>query len=127
VIKNLLAIFLVLHGLIHLIGFVVPWKIIQTSEFPYTTTVLARKVALGAIGVRLVGLLWLLAAVLYVIAGYGLWTLAPWWQGYTLGVTAFSLVLCVIGWPEAQFGFYIDVVLLALLLFGGRIGIGFLQ
>jgi hypothetical protein len=127
VIKNLLAIFLVLHGLIHLIGFVVPWKIIQTSEFPYTTTVLAHKIDLGVIGIRLVGLLWLVGAVLFLIAGYALWTLAPWWQGYTFWVTIFSLVLCTLGWPESQFGFYIDVVLLALLLFGGRIGIGFLH
>ena len=55
--RIVVAVFLILHGLVHLIGFVVPWKLIKTDEFPYSTTVLAGRVDLGDRGVRLYGLL----------------------------------------------------------------------
>ena len=40
----------------------------------------------------------------------------------TLLVTLFSLVLCILGWPDAQFGVYIDLIILAYLLIGGQFG-----
>jgi hypothetical protein len=120
--RVVIGIFLILHGLVHLIGFVVPWQLVTTVEFPYSTMILADKVDVGATGIRLIGLLWLLAAIGYVIAGIGLFTSVPWWMGLTLWVTVFSLVLCITGWPGSQFGVYIDVILLGYLLFGGRFG-----
>ena len=56
------------------------------------------------------------------MAGVGLFILAPWWQGLTLAVALFSLALCILGWPAAQFGVYINLVILAFLFFGGRFG-----
>ena len=37
----LLAIVLAVHGAIHLLGFVVPWRLAQVEELPYKTTILA--------------------------------------------------------------------------------------
>jgi hypothetical protein len=118
----LIAIGLMLHGLIHLIGFVVNWQIVTIKDISYSTTVLAGKINLGDGGIRIVGVLWLLATIGYVVAGVGLLMLAPSWLGLTLWVTGFSLVLCILGWPEAQFGVYIDLIILAYLLFGGQLG-----
>jgi hypothetical protein len=117
-----IAVGLILHGLIHLLGFVVPWRLAKLEEMAYSTTVLAGKLDVGDTGIRLVGLLWLAAAIGYVAAGVGLVGLAPWWLGLTLAVTVFSLALCILGWPDAQFGFYIDLVILVYLLVGGRFG-----
>ncbi|MCP4167002.1 MAG: ABC transporter permease [Chloroflexi bacterium] len=116
----LVGVFFILHGLIHLIGFVVNWQIITTDEFPYATTLLAGRIDVGDGGIRVVGLLWLLAAVGFVIAGYGLITLAPWWLALTAGVTLFSSVMCILGWPQAQFGLYINLLILVLLFLDGR-------
>ena len=54
------AALLVLHGLVHLIGFVVPWRLadLTSGGFAYTTTVLAGRLDLGTTGARIVGLLW---------------------------------------------------------------------
>lgn len=118
----IISIFFILHGLIHLIGFVVPWRIITTDEMPYKTTLLAGRVDVGDVGIKIIGIFWILGAVGFVVAGIGLWTLAPWWFGVTLGATLYSLVLCILGWPDAQFGVYINLIILAYLFFGGRLG-----
>lgn len=53
--NTLVAIFLILHGLIHLIGFVVPWQLVKTDEFPYSTTILAKRIDVVLLGYLLFG------------------------------------------------------------------------
>ena len=77
-IRTLAAALLAVHGLIHLIGFVVPWGIAQVEGFPYRTTALAGAVALGDAGARLVGVAWLVLAVGFVVAGVATWRRAAW-------------------------------------------------
>lgn len=119
-IDKLIAIFFILHGLIHLIGFVVPWKIIQTKEMAYNTRILNHRIDIGDTGYRLLGLLWLLACFGFVATGVGLWVLAPWWFNLALGASIFSSLLCISGWPESQFGLYINAAILGWLLLGSR-------
>ena len=78
-IQVITAIFLILHGAVHLLGFVVPWKIMHVDGMPYTTTVLGGRIDVGNGGIRFVGLLWMLATIAFVMAGIGLLLLAPWW------------------------------------------------
>lgn len=118
----IIAIGLILHGLIHLIGFLVNWQIVTFEDISYSTTVLAGKISLGDGSIRGLGVLWLLATFGYVVAGVGVLMLAPWWLGLTLWVTLLSVVLCILGWPEAQFGVYINLIILAYLVFGGQPG-----
>ncbi len=119
-IRIVVAILLIGHGLVHLLGFVVPWRLASLEEMPYKTTLLAGTLDVGATGIRAVGLLWLLAAIGFVAAGVAVLTLHPWWGSITLGVTLFSLALCVLGWPDARFGLLINVAILAYLFFEGR-------
>ena len=52
-----------LHGLIHLIGFVVPWRIATVDGFPYRVTMLGGLADLGELGARVVGLVWIVVNV----------------------------------------------------------------
>ena len=116
-----LAVVLAAHGLIHLLGFVVPWKLVQLEDFPYKTTLLAGRWDVGDTGVRLMGLVWLAVAIVFIVAAIGLVMDQGWWRPLAIGVAAASLVISALHWPEAQFGVYINVVILALLLIGPQV------
>lgn len=111
-----------LHGLVHLIGFFVNWKIIAVEDIPYSTTVLAHKIEVGSTGIRIVGLLWVVAAGLWIAAGIGLMALAPWWLAMTIVALLFSTVMCVLGWPEAKFGLLFNIVIVIFLFLNGSFG-----
>ena len=59
----------VIHGLIHLMGFVAYWPLAEIAELPYKTTLLNGRFQLGQSGMRLFSVLWLLTAVGLVGAG----------------------------------------------------------
>ena len=111
---------LIAHGLVHLLGFVVNWQLASLAEMPYKTTLLAGALDVGATGIRAVGLLWLLGAVGFVVAGGAVFNLRPWWRVFTLGATLFSLALCILGWPDARFGLLVNLAILAFLFMGRR-------
>ena len=114
-IRTLAAVLLAVHGLIHLIGFVVPWGIAQVEGFPYRTSALDGAVALGEPGVRLVGVAWLVLAVGFVVAGIATWRRAAWATPLTAVLAVGSIVVCVPGLPEAVFGIVVDAAILAAL------------
>ena len=114
-IRTLAAGSLAVHGLIHLIGFVVPWGIAQVEGFPYRTTALAGAVALGEPGMRLVGVAWLALAVGFVVAGVATWRRAKWAAPLTGVLAIGSIAVCVLGLPEAVFGIVVNVAILAAL------------
>ena len=116
------AIYLIVHGLIHLFGFVVNFQIAEIEDITYKTTVLAGKLDVGRLGTRVLGILWLLAAVGFVIAGATIFVSPPWWWSFTLAATLVSLAVCVLGWPDARFGVLADVIVLVFLFLGPRLG-----
>lgn len=67
---------------------------------------------IGDSGARLIGLVWLALTVGFVIAGYGVWRGEPWALGLTGVLAIASLVVCVLGLPEAVAGIAINVVIL---------------
>lgn len=50
-----LAGFLLLHGVAHLVGFAVPWRLVRSEEVPYKTTILSGTVDVGDVGIRILG------------------------------------------------------------------------
>lgn len=121
--RILVAVVIILHGLVHLLGFVVPWKFVTLAEMPYKVTLLSDKIDVGAGGIRIIGVLWLLATIGFVVVGGSLIATLPWWQVLAFAVTLFSLVLCILGWPDSQFGVYINLFILVFLLLGERFGL----
>jgi hypothetical protein len=114
------AVALTLHGVVHLIGFVVPWRLAEPEGFTYQTTLLAGAVDVGDAGVRLVGLAWLAVAVAFVVLAFGVWRGAPWVLSATALVAAVSLGLCVLALPEAIAGCAVNVAILAAVAAGLR-------
>ena len=106
------AVVLAIHGLIHLIGFVVPWQLATVDGFPYRTTLLAGALDVGGAGARAVGGLWLVCAVGFVVAGFAIWRGEPWAIPLAVGLALASLVLCVLGLPESAVGIAVNVAIL---------------
>jgi len=102
-----LGTFLPLHGVAHLPGFTVSWR---------------GAVHLGDTGIRIMGRLWLLAALGFVVASVATLRAAACWPRLTLVVSLFSLVLSALAWPDPQIGVILNVVLLTYLLIGGKAG-----
>ncbi len=65
------AVILFGHGVAHLPGFLVAWRLATLSELPHRTTVLANSVNVGERGIRVVGVLWLIAALAFTACGMG--------------------------------------------------------
>jgi hypothetical protein len=115
-----LAIILFIHGFAHLVGFVVPWKIANLKEMPYKTTLLNGKIDVGDFGIRLVGIIWLVIAVVFFICGVGLLLHSSWWQWLTIIVSVFSFFLCVSGLPDARIGIFVNILIVIFIFIAKR-------
>jgi len=109
-----LSIFLFLHGLAHLVGFVVSWRIIKTDEMPYKTTLFMGKINIGDAGIRIIGIIWLLIALAYFYSGWITYRQMDFWLSFTLTVTMLSLVFCILAIPDSHIGVYINLALIIL-------------
>ncbi|MFO7634031.1 MAG: hypothetical protein R6W76_15910 [Caldilinea sp.] len=114
------GVFFILHGLVHLLWFIVPWRITTVDGLPYATTVLAGRIDVGKTGIKVVGLFWPLATVAWVLAGVSVIALASWWPGLTVAVAIFSSALCVLGLPVANYGLLMNLAILLFVLANGR-------
>ena len=117
-----LAGLLALHGFAHLVGFAVPWRILQTEEMPYSTTLLAGRVDVGDMGIRAVGLVWLGLAMAFGVAALGAWMQRPGWPDVAMTVAGLSLVFSVLGLPASRIGIPVNLLILAVLLGGAWAG-----
>jgi hypothetical protein len=105
---------LAVHGLAHLAGFVVPWKLMAIADLPYRTTVFGGSVNIGAIGVRIMGVLWLFTGATFVLLAMAVLVDAAWWYGAFLMTAAVSTIACVVEWPQARAGVLANVVVFGL-------------
>lgn len=111
-----LSALLAAHGVAHLVGFLVPWRLMAAPEMPFKTTLLAGRVEVGEAGIRVVGALWLLTAVVMVATALGLAVQARWAGSLVLPVLAVSLAMCLVELPQARIGLVLNVVLVPLFL-----------
>ena len=121
--KIALVLFLVAHGFAHLVGFVVPWRISQMEEMPYKTTVLNGSLNLGHIGIRIYGLCWLVLALAFFILAVTIFFYQTWWQTASNYSASISLILCLIGWPDARIGVVINFLIIILIPYVFKIGL----
>jgi hypothetical protein len=124
--RFVLAFFLLAHGVAHLVGFVSSWKLATLAELPYKTTVFSGRVDVGDAGIRVMGVLWLLAALAFLVAAIAVATEAGWAVGLTVVGVIASLMLCLAGWPDARIGVAVNVGLVLLLAIGARLNLAVL-
>ncbi len=101
------------HGVIHLIGFVVPWQLAAIAGFPYRTTVLDATADLGTVGARVVGIVWLACAIGFIAAAVGIARRSSWALPLTATLAAVSLAICIIGGPETAAGIVVNAAILS--------------
>jgi hypothetical protein len=69
--RFVLAFVLVAHGIAHLVGFISSWKLAKLVELPYKTTIFSDRLDMGG---RVIGVLWLLGALAFLVAATALAT-----------------------------------------------------
>jgi pimeloyl-ACP methyl ester carboxylesterase len=112
---------LVLHGIAHLVGFLVPWGLVPTSEarsasLPVSNAILGGRLVLGDALARVVGVIWLVVGLAVVAAAIGFLRREPWALGAVVGSTLVSLALCAVWWPTTRVGLLVNVGVVAALL-----------
>jgi len=119
--KVLMAVALGIHGLIHIIGFLAYFKLVDMKDNPYKTTLLAGRWDIGDRGIRIFGVVWLVVMIGYIVGVIGLVLDQNWWHVLTVAVTSASLAICILDVPGTKFGLAINVVLLILLSIGPNV------
>ena len=112
VLRYLLTFLLLAHGIAHLVGFVVPWRLLTSAEVPYRTTILRGAFDLGEAGIRVYGLAWLMLALGFLVVGAGVLMRSGWWLVAMEGLVLVSLVFCVLDWPMTRRGVFANLLLL---------------
>jgi len=119
--RFVIAFLLVAHGIAHLVGFISSWKLATLAELPYKTTVFSGPLDMGDAGIRIIGLLWLLAALAFLVTAIALVTATGWAGRLMLVAIIASTLLCVAGWPDARMGLAVNVGLAVVLALGARL------
>lgn len=97
--RLIFAIILILHGLIHLMGFVKAFKLAEVSQLNMNIS-------------KAAGIAWLLAALVLIITSMTFLLKKEWW--WMIGILALLLsqVLIIAYWSDAKFGTVANVILL---------------
>ena len=118
--KIALAILMIVHGIAHAPGFLVPWRIASPSgavSHTFDTSLLAGTLEVGIAAIRAMGVFWLIVGLAFVITGIGALLGGTWWIEAAVAVTILSLVLSILGYPDARIGIAVNLVLLVALYF----------
>jgi hypothetical protein len=119
--RLLLALVFIMHGIGHSMGFLESWTRINVG-FADRPWILPGAVAIDSAIGRVFGVLWLLAMVGFVAAGWGVLTRADWWQALAIASAAVSLIAIVPWWstvpPGASYGGTLVSVLTLVALLG---------
>ncbi len=121
--KIIFAVLLALHGFAHSVGFIVFWRISELEGISYKTTILNGKIDIKDTGIRIVGIVWLLFALVYIFNGIAVFINLSVWESLALYLSIASLLYCIIGWPDSKIGILINIVILIFLFLNRRYGI----
>lgn len=109
--KWIVVALLVLHGLIHVMGFLKEWHLAEIPALTDRTIVPLSDTMSGVLGVA-----WLVACVILLTAAVALVIRAEQWWGLALFGIALSQTLIVLWWNDARFGTVANALILAAVL-----------
>ena len=110
-IKTILFIFILIHGLIHLLGFVKGFDLVNTSNFSGKALFPLSK-DLG----HMLAILWLAACVCFLLSGTAILLRKEWWWMLATIAIILSQVLVIIYWKDARFGTVANILLLPVII-----------
>jgi len=114
--KIVYSVFLLIHGFAHLVGFLVNWKIIKNKEIQYKTTIFNGKYDIGALGTKILGLVWLLIGIYFGYMGYIGFTNPLIYIDIVLYIAINSFLLTFVSLPDTKFGIIANIILITFLL-----------
>lgn len=101
-------------------GFLVIWQLRSLPELPFRTTTFAGTLAVGHLGIKAVGVGWLVVAIAFGLAALGVLVRSGWWQPLAYRAVGASVLLTVVGWPEARLSLVANVLVIVLIVTGQR-------
>jgi hypothetical protein len=106
--KYFISVLMFLHGAIHLMGFTKAFDLAKVEQLNIPIS-------------KLSGLFWLLAFLLFFVAGIALLAKANWWYIVAIFAVILSSILIITCWGDAKFGTIANVIILiaALLALSG--------
>jgi len=124
--RFVLAFVIAAHGIAHLVGFISSWRLATLAELPYKTTIFSGRLDVGDAGIRVIGVLWLLAALAFLVGPIAVTTEASWAGRFLFAAVIGSTLLCVAGWPDARIGLAVNLGLALVLAIGARLHLAML-
>jgi hypothetical protein len=109
--RRLLAAGLALHGAIHVLGVAVAWRWVEPDGLPNAREIIGG-VEVGDGGMRLLGVIWLLSAVAFLVAAGEVLDRREWAASATAAAATTSAVICLLQIDFAWRGLVIDLLLL---------------
>jgi hypothetical protein len=97
--KFIFSTIIILHGAIHLLGFLKAFEISYLPQFTGNFS-------------KLSGFFWLLATVLFIITGIGFIKKESWWSWLAIVSAIISFVLIITVWKDAKFGIIANLIIL---------------
>jgi len=110
------AVFLFVHGFAHIVGFLTTTGIVEDENTSAVPSLVLSDLDPKGWPLRLFGLVWLLTAVGFAIAGVGVLQEADWALSAVIVATATSTVLSLIWVKEAPFGMVANVIVIGALV-----------
>jgi len=98
-IRIIFAFIVIVHGLIHLMGFIKAFKLAEINQLTQNIS-------------KPTGLLWLLSALLFITALFVFLLNKDWWWIIVTPAVILSQVLIIMYWQDAEFGTIANVIIL---------------
>lgn len=103
--RTLFGLLLILHGLIHLMGFVKAFNIAEIEQFTLSIS-------------KPAGLFWVIASLLFLISGALFFNKQTWWWMAVVPAILISQALIFYYWQDAKAGTILNIIILAGCLVG---------
>ncbi len=104
---------LIFHGLIHLLGFLQPWHLLEISQLSGESIL-----SLSESGSKFLGVIWLFTCLSFLTTAAAYSLKKDWWLFVGLLAVVVSQVLIVLYWPDAKFGTLANFFVMAGIVLG---------
>ena len=107
------------HGLAHISGFLASFTSVDVGYHTDNAWIFRGDIKLKSDFGKMFGMLWLIVAILFLIAAAGIIFSISWWTNITLAAAIVSLIVIVPFWntvpPGAKAGAVFDLIILVIL------------